>query len=251
MNHAICTGHVYHARRDQANHAFHYSLYMLLVDLRDPTLSDCRNPYINTKWYSPIRFKENDYLPGENESLEKRVHTKLHELGAEQPVSKILLLTQARCLGLYFSPVNFYFCYPKNDDNCRYLLAEVSNTPWNERHYYLVDLQGSQVNKKSFHVSPFMQMKMDYHWRIQPPTNNNQNIRIHIENHAEDKGNIFEATLLLKQQAMTRQLARRTVWQHPVMTLKIVSSIYYQALRLFLKRVQFVPYTSRKREVKH
>jgi DUF1365 family protein len=251
MSHAICTGQVYHSRRDQASHAFNYALYMLLIDLKDPTLSECRNPYISSNWYSPIRFQEKDYLPGQKGSLQSRVQAKLQELGAEQSINKVLLLTQARCLGLYFSPVNFYFCYPDNNDHCRYLLAEVSNTPWNERHYYLVDLQGNLVNKKDFHVSPFMQMQLDYHWQIQAPDSGDRDIRVHIENHDKDKGKIFDATLLLKQSALTKQQARRTFWRHPMMTLKIVSSIYYQALRLALKRVQFVPYLSRKRDAQH
>lgn len=254
MSHAICTGRVYHRRMDQAKHAFSYSLYMLLVDLKDSTLEKCPSHFISTRRFAPIQFRESDYLLGQaGSTLAQRVKRKLQELGARETVDDIRLLTQGRCLGLYFSPVNFYFCYTRDESRCRYLLAEVSNTPWNERHYYLVDMNGSQVNEKSFHVSPFMEMTMDYHWQISPPDSSNDDIRVHIENHSPDKGKVFDATLSLKQMELTPASARRTFWRHPVMTLKIVSSIYFEALRLMLKRVRFVPYQSRKarREAQH
>lgn len=253
MSHAICTGRVYHRRMEQATHSFSYALYMLLIDLKDPAITQCQSPFISTRWFSPIQFRQSDYIPGEPGSLEERARAKLLELGASETVSNIRLLTQGRCLGLYFSPVNFYFCYTDNEQQCRYLLAEVSNTPWNERHYYLVDLHGNHIIEKSFHVSPFMQMAMNYHWRITPPDEQGNDIHVHIENHASDKGKVFDATLMLKQLALTPKNARQTFWQHPFMTLKIVSSIYFEALRLMLKRVRFVPYQSRKakREAQH
>ena len=80
------------------------------------------------------------------------------------PDGRVLLLGNVRCMGFYFSPVNFYFCYRQGE--ARYLLAEVSNTPWNERHYYLLDLAALAPHDKDFHVSPFMGLAMRYHWRI-------------------------------------------------------------------------------------
>lgn len=253
MKHAICTGRVYHQRRDQANHAFNYALYMLLIDLDDTAIAHCQSPFIGTRWYHPVQFRESDYLRDESGSLEQRVKAKLRKLGASEPVRQIRLLTQGRCLGLYFSPVNFYFCYTNEQPDCRYMLAEVSNTPWNERHYYLVDLQGNHINQKSFHVSPFMPMAMNYHWHITPPGADEDTIHVHIESHVPERGNVFDATLVLKQLALTPENARRTFWKHPFMTLKILSSIYFEALRLVLKRVRFVPYRARKskREAQH
>ena len=75
-----------------------------------------------------------------------RIKHKIRKLNGHKDISKMLMLVQVRCFGLYFSPANFYFCYDK-DDNCTQMLAEVSNTPWNERHYYLIDLLKDELDK--------------------------------------------------------------------------------------------------------
>lgn len=153
-----------------------------------------------------------------------------------------MMLAQCRCLGLYFSPINFYFCYD-SDDNCQYMLAEVSNTPWRERHYYLLNFSEELKVKKAFHVSPFMGMDMDYHWKISPP---DKRVRVHIENHQQEK--VFDATMALIRQPLEAKQLLSTLLSIPSMTLKIVLSIYWQALKLFIGKVPFVahPNTSQK-----
>lgn len=223
---------------------------MLCIDLDELPNVMSVSHLLSDKWYSLIRFKPLDYLktiPSEKSkktndnndlnALKQRIKNKVAELGGSDPINKIKMLCQARCLGLYFSPVNFYYCYDGHD-NCHSMLAEVSNTPWGERHYYLINMRTLDPIEKRFHVSPFMQIDMDYHWRVKAP---NKKAMVHIEN-IKDGNKIFDATLSLKKQSITSNNLIKTCLSTPSMTAKIALSIYYQALKLVLKRIPFVPY---------
>jgi DUF1365 family protein len=158
------------------------------------------------------------------------------------------MLVQVRCFGIYFSPANFYFCYDRNG-SCIQMLAEVSNTPWNERHYYLIDLLNSDesVNKKNFQVSPFMDLDMSYFWQVNPPSKDNNKLMIHIENKrlnlessATDK--LFDVNSMMKKKTFNQKSLLGVWCQLPVMTLKVVLGIYWQAMKIFVKRIPFIGY---------
>ena len=150
-----------------------------------------------------------------------------------------MMLTQVRCFGFYFSPVNFYFCYAAS--NASYLVAEVTNTPWRESHCYLIDLENPQPSPKAHHVSPFMGMALDYHWKIKAPA---ERALVHIENRQE-KSKLFDATLNLERENWDSRALGRALLRWPVMTLSIVRGIYWQALRLWVKSVPIYPHPRR------
>ncbi len=208
------------------------------VDLSDPESLDNVHPMLGTKGFKALKFTQSDYLPSPSlhgEPIYSRALSKIAQLGVTQSFSAIYMLGQLRCLGIYFSPVNF-FLYQSNTGHFTHMVAEVSNTPWNERHYYLVELEKKVNFKKVFSVSPFMDLDMNYHWSTRF---SNDKVLIHIEN-KKDNELLFDATLRLKRQPLNKQQVSAVLKQFPAMTWTIFKGIYIHAFKLFIKRVPFI-----------
>ena len=239
---SIYQGVIKHRRFSQSQHQFQYKLYMLLLDINEVKQPFSLWPF-GRAWFHPMRFVAKDYIKGEPQDLAERIHKKFVDLGGEQPVT-VKALVQVRCFGLYFSPANFYFGY-NGDGHCLQVLVEVSNTPWNQRHYYLIKMDESDTLKteKQFHVSPFMNLEMNYFWKFNAPSQEHNKLMIHVENRAKDTNEkLFDAGLFMEKKPLTKAALFQLWLSMPVMTLKVVFGIYYQALKLFMKRVRFVPY---------
>lgn len=143
-----------------------------------------------------------------------------------RPDGPVRLLEAARSLGVGFNPVRFHYAW--HQGALLAVVAEVTNTPWGERHSYVLDPDGGRMDK-AMHVSPFMPMDQEYAWKLTEP---GEQLVVHLENH-QDGRRIFDATLRLRR---TERAPRRA------QSLKIIAGIYSQALRLKLKGARYHPH---------
>ncbi|MGB0924568.1 MAG: DUF1365 domain-containing protein [Pseudoalteromonas shioyasakiensis] len=243
MNSAIYVGDVRHRRFAVKEHHFKYPLYMMWVDLAKPDELNGVHPWLGLSGFKALKFNQSDYFNYQTDMqlpLKQRALNKIKELGIGDEFAHVFMLGQVRCLGIYFSPVNFFFFQTGHGD-FTHMLAEVSNTPWNERHYYVVPLEKKVNFKKVFSVSPFMNLDMNYHWHIRM---NSDNTMIHIENKKDDTL-LFDATLRLQKHPLTKEQVSAVLKQFPAMTLSIFKGIYLHALKLFCKRVPFIGHSGK------
>lgn len=233
MESALYTGTVWHARHVPKKHSFQYRIFLFWLNLEE--LADVEQKvrgFSCSKW-SILRFNRADYLGDANQPLKQCVLQKMSQLANKPLDGKVFLLGQTRMFGMYFSPVNFYYLQ-QPDGHYSHMLAEVSNTPWNQRHCYLVDLADQQPSQKAFHVSPFNPMDMDYKWKIAQP---NEKLKLTLSCFKDTRH--FDASLNLSKQILNSKSLFNVMISLPSMTIKTVVGIYWQAFKLFIKGVPF------------
>lgn len=232
---AILRGRVHHARYRPTQHAFEYSIaqwWLALDELEDVA---AQSRWFSLKRFAPLWFRRADYMRGSTGDLATAVLEKTSQLVGQPVHGRVFFLGALRTFGLYFSPINCYFIQTDDANDYRYMLAEVSNTPWNERHYYVLDLQQALINDKAFHVSPFNPMDMTYHWQLRPPRQEPEHkCLLHLDCHTEKRD--FSATMKLTRVELNSKSIRNVLLRYPVNTVGTVTAIYWQALRLFMKR---------------
>jgi len=223
---AIYTGTVSHARRVPRSHAFSYRMYMLYLDLDElPGLG-------------VGGFSRSDFLGDPSRDLATEVRDRVEaELGF-RPEGPVRLLTHLRSLGYVFNPVSFYFCFDAGGENLRAVVAEITNTPWKERHAYVLPAgpDGASASfDKQFHVSPFFPMEQTYEWTLGAPGERLGVTMVNREKGAE----VFRAGLALRRTGWSPGALRRATLLQPLMAWKVHAAIYWQALRLWVKGTPF------------
>lgn len=230
MESALYHGQVDHARFTPIKHRFTYDITLFWIKLSEVEELTKKVRFFSSKKIAWVRFKPSDYLDGDNAPLQDRVLNKMSALAGEELKGNIYMLGQMRTLGLYFSPVNFYFLQQEAQTEFSHMLAEVSNTPWDEKHCYLVDMNDQTDNDKAFHVSPFNPIDMQYRWRVTQP---NEKFAMSLSCIKGQKH--FEAGLALVKQPLTTETLKAALIKVPSFTIKSLLGIYWQALKLFIK----------------
>ena len=237
MKSRLYTGLLRHRRHRPRDHAFSYRVFMPYLCLDElPELFD-RIPLWSARRRAPGRFRREDFLGDPAKPLADEVRRRIREETGREHRGPIYLLANLRYFGIQMNPICCYYCYNEDETRLEYLVAEVTNTPWNESHSYVLCAgSGERLScdfDKALHVSPFNPMGMRYDWRSNRP---GQRLAIHLENHTE-RGRVFDATLALEARPVTSASLNAVLWQFPLMTAKVAVAIYWQALRLFIKRV--------------
>ncbi len=240
MESALCSGQVFHQRFKPTQHKFQYKMLIFWLKLSELPELARQTKYFGFNQRAWAEFRRSDYVGHKHVPLEQAVLEKMNELASGSLTGDVYFLGQIRMLGLYFSPVNFYFLRQPNG-YFSHMLAEVSNTPWNQRHYYLVDLADQTDTDKRFHVSPFNPMDMVYRWHIKPPADT---FEVGLDCIKGEKH--FLAKMALQKMPLNSKSLLRVLLSTPSMTLKTVVGIYWQAIKLFIKGTPVYSYPQQK-----
>lgn len=240
MESCIFEGQVRHRRYTPVIHAFKYRLFMMYIDLAE--LEDIFRGrwFWSTHGIALARFRRSDHLGDPRQPLEKSVRDLVEQRTGQRPSGPVRLLTQLSYLGYGFSPVSFYYCFDSAGKNVKTIITEVNNTPWGEQYCYVLSEPSKTKGKnlkhfelsKNFHVSPFMEMDLDYEWKFTDPS---ERLFVHMKNIKNGK-KFFEARLHLSRSEITGGSLARLLMVYPLITVKLVVGIYWQALRLWLKK---------------
>ncbi len=235
---ALYVGSVRHHRLQPKVHAFRYPVFLAFLDL-DQLDELCQaSPFLSRNRFNWASIHDADYLPDRPEgTLRERFAAAAREAGHTPPDGPVFLLANLRYLGYCFNPVAFYYAF---DGNGRLALicAEITNTPWKERHRYWMEPAGPAgpwvfEMAKVFHVSPFMPMGLRYRWGFTEPS---ERLGIHMAL-SEDGALCFNANLDLARRPWQASEIGRTLVRFPWITLKVVVAIHWEALCLWMKRV--------------
>ncbi|UCG33712.1 MAG: DUF1365 domain-containing protein [Phycisphaerales bacterium] len=242
----IYEGHVRHRRLSPAEHRFRYGLFLVYLDLEElPSLFQ-RGVGLSRARFSPASYCRQDHLGDPAIALADSVRGLVRDRTGWASTGPIRLLTLPRCFGYYFNPLSLYYCFDITGDVVEAVVAEVTNTPWLERHWYVL-WEGNRVGRpsrlrfrhaKGFHVSPFMGMDADYDWRLSRP---GPRLSVCIDSSRSGR-RFFDVTMVLRRRELNRRSMARVLLRHPWMTMRVSQAIYWQAARLWWKNSPFFPH---------
>jgi uncharacterized protein len=247
---ALYEGTVTHRRHGPVKHGLSYRVLMPLLDLDDLPGALDAHPLWSARRPAPVRFRARDFLadagakaPRTPAELAATARGLVGEGEGPAPTGPVRLLANPRTLGIGFNPVSFLFLYDEPGERVEAVIAEVTNTPWGERHAYVARRESPRGPiragfRKRLHVSPFNPMDQDYELEIGEP---GASLGISIRNRARGEV-VFEATLALRRRELTRPEMTRVMIRYPPSALATLARIYWHGLRLKLKGAPHHPH---------
>jgi hypothetical protein len=249
MHSAIYIGRLSHRRFAPRAHQFDYRLFMMYVDLAE--LDEVfRGRWLwSARRLAPAWLRRADYMGDPARPIDAVVRDRIAASGGPRPTGPIRMLTHLRYFGVGFNPVTFYYCFDAADTHVESIVAEITNTPWHERHAYVLTdplpAPDPRVLRyrfaKEFHVSPFMPMTACYDWRFGTP---GKCLVVNMQSRVGDE-RVFDATLDLSRREITGASLAKALLAFPCMTANVIAGIYIQALKLWWKRVPFHAHPSK------
>ncbi len=249
MRSCLYMGDVRHRRHEPVRNTFRYKLFMVYL-----ALDELPHVFDESKLWSYERpnlacWRRRDYLGPRDMPIADAVRFRVKDQTGVDVTGPIRMLGHACYFGYCYNPVVFYYCFAPDGATLEAIVAEITNTPWGERHAYVLTEtmnRGTATRKefvfpKAFHVSPFMQMDYVYDWRFTTP---GERLSIHMRN-VRDERTVFDATLNLQRSPINARNLRAALLHHPAMTAKVISMIHWQALRLWFKRTPFFEHPER------
>jgi len=241
VNSAIYTGWIRHRRRHDRAQVFSHRIFMCWIDLAElPTL------FRGRRWWrreapAAASFRRADYLGDARVPLDRAVRDLVEQRLGQRPLGPIRLLTHLRYLGACFNPVSFYYCYAAEGGPLAAVVAEITNTPWLERHAYVLPVRDGRLHwtfAKDFHVSPFQPMEQTYDWRFTAPGGR---LGIHMRNRRDGR-TVFDATLALERRPWSDAVLAGVWLRYPAMSLFALAAIYWHAAMLWWRGATFHPH---------
>lgn len=236
---ALYAGHVVHARHRPHAHKMRYRVFSLLLDLDELPLLDKGLRLFGYNRRALMSFHDRDHGIGETGGLKRWVarHLDGANVGVAEDRLRVDMLCYPRMFGYVFNPLTVYFCHDRGDDDRLVaILYEVCNT-FHERHTYIIPAQSgedgtvSHACAKEMYVSPFVPMNCTYEFRIRPPTDT---VLVSI-NEKDGQGDLLFASFAGKRSTLGGNALMKALLSYPLMTLKIMGAIHWEALLLWAK----------------
>jgi DUF1365 family protein len=244
---ALYPGRVMHARLRPFGHRFAYRVFSLLIDLDRLGEADQLTSLFSVRRFNLLSFDPKDHGPRDGSDLRAHIDRLLAVEGVDISGGRVELLCYPRVLGYVFNPLSIYFCTDADGD-LRALVYEVRNT-FGGMHAYVAPVRAGEIageeirqaRDKIFYVSPFLDMTMRYQFRIHAP---GESFSVRILQ-SDPQGPIFSAAMRGQREPMSTRSVLEACASVPLLTVKVMAAIHWQALKLWLKGAKYHPESKR------
>ena len=238
-NSCIYIGSVIHKRFKPKKHFFKYNVFSLFLDLDEINELDKKIPFFSYNKFNILSFFDKDHGYRDGSSIKNWLIHVLQKKNISTINIKIKILCYPRIFGYVFNPLSIFFIYDA-DSNPIAILYEVKNT-FGEQHTYVfkIDIKNKQILnncKKKFYVSPFMDLESKYFFKVLIP---NERLSVIIDQR-DKEGKLLFASQDGERVKLSSKNLLKSYLKHPLMTLKIISAIHYEALKLWMKGIKLV-----------